>query len=134
MALALFAGALHAQSPVPDSALATPKAIDKPIPAPPTLGANSYILQDFNSGHILVEHNADLRVEPASITKLMTAYVVFAELSQGNLTLDELAPVSEKAWRTGGSRMFIEVGKRVRVDALLKGLVIQSGNDAGAQE
>ena len=130
MALALFAGAVHAQAPVPDSALATPVAIDKPIPAPPTLGANSYILQDFNSGHILVEHNPDLRVEPASITKLMTAYVVFAELSQGNLTLDELAPVSEKAWRTGGSRMFIDPQMQVSVEDLLRGMVIQSGNDA----
>ena len=130
MALALFAGAVHAQAPVPDSALATPVAIDKPIPAPPTLGANSYILQDFNSGHILVEHNPDLRVEPASITKLMTAYVVFAELSQGNLTLDELVPVSEKAWRTGGSRMFIDPQMQVSVEDLLRGMVIQSGNDA----
>ena len=130
LALTLFSGALLAQAPVPDSALPQPKAIAKPIPAAPTLAANSYLLQDFNSGHLLVEHNADLRVEPASITKLMTAYVVFAELDQGNLALDELVPVSEKAWRTVGSRMFIDPKMQVSVEDLILGMVIQSGNDA----
>ena len=107
MALAFIATA-NAQTPVPDSALDTPRASARPVPAAPALGAASYILTDFNSGRVLVEKNADQRVEPASITKLMTAYVVFAELKEGNLTLEELVPVSEKAWRTGGSRMFIE--------------------------
>ena len=101
-----------------------------PTPAAPTLGANSYILLDFNSGSVLVESNPDMRVEPASITKVMTSYVVFTELAAGNITLDELVNVTEAAWRTGGSRMFIEPGMEVTVEQLLKGMVVQSGNDA----
>ena len=127
---ALFATAAHAQAPVPDSALASPKATARPVPAAPKLGANSYILVDFNSDRIIVEHNPDLQVEPASITKLMTAYVVFSELSQGNINLQDMVPVSEKAWRTGGSRMFIDPKMQVSVEDLVRGMVIQSGNDA----
>lgn len=85
---------------------------------------------DFNSYRILVEQNADMRVEPASITKLMTAYVVFNELDEGNITLEETVAVSEKAWRTGGSRMFIDPAMQVSVEDLVRGMVIQSGNDA----
>jgi D-alanyl-D-alanine carboxypeptidase (penicillin-binding protein 5/6) len=126
LALALAAVGAQAQTPVPDApAVSTP-----PMPAPPQLAARSYILVDFNSGRVLVENNADQRVEPASITKLMTAYVVFQELDQGNITLEDLVPVSEKAWRTGGSRMFIEPDMQVSVADLLRGMVIQSGNDA----
>jgi D-alanyl-D-alanine carboxypeptidase (penicillin-binding protein 5/6) len=113
-----------AQTPVPNSNTA------RPVPAAPQLGAKSYLLIDFNSERILVEHNADMPVEPASITKLMTAYVVFSELDQGNITLEETVAVSEKAWRTGGSRMFIEPGMQVSVEDLIRGMVIQSGNDA----
>ena len=130
LALTLFAGALGAQAPVPDSALSKPQASAPPIPAAPQLAAKSYLLQDYFSGDILVEHNADMRVEPASITKLMTAYVVFAELVQGNITLDQKVPVSEKAWRTGGSRMFIDPKMQVSVEDLIRGMVIQSGNDS----
>ncbi len=131
IALALaFAATAAAQTPVPDSALKSPKASARPVPAAPTLGAESYILVDFNSGRVLVEHNADLRVEPASITKLMTAYVVFHELDEGNITLQETVPISEKAWRTGGSRMFIDPKMQVSVEDLIRGMVIQSGNDA----
>lgn len=117
---------LGAQVPVPDSA--SPKA--RPVPAAPQLGAKSYILVDFNSDRILVENNPDMRVEPASITKLMTAYVVFSELDQGNITLEDLVPVSERAWRTGGSRMFIDPSMQVSLEDLIRGMVIQSGNDA----
>ncbi len=126
--LAGFVTLAFAQTPVPDKP--SPKAGARPVPAVPQLGAKSYLLMDFNSGNILVEHNADLRVEPASITKLMTSYVVFKELAEGNITLEETALVSEKAWRTGGSRMFIEPGMQVSVEELIKGMVIQSGNDA----
>lgn len=101
-----------------------------PIPAAPALGANSYILLDFNSGHVLVESKPDAPVEPASITKVMTSYVVFTELAAGNIKLDELVDISETAWRTGGSRMFIEPGMEVTLEQLVKGMVIQSGNDA----
>src|SRR5690554_4754119 len=79
-----------------------------PLPAPPSLSANSYILVDFDCDRVLVSSNPEMRVEPASITKLMTSYVVFHELEQGNITLQDKVPVSEKAWRTEGSRMFIE--------------------------
>lgn len=116
----------QAQVPRPDAAIET----TPPVPAAPQLGANSYILVDFNSDRILVEHNADMGVEPASITKLMTAYVVFSELAQGNITLEDSVPVSEKAWRTGGSRMFIDPSMQVSVEDLIRGMVIQSGNDA----
>ena len=126
LALALVAGSAFAQVPVPDRPVETAR----PVPAAPQLAANSYLLMDFNSGRVLVEHNADERVEPASITKLMTAYVVFAELDQGNISLQEPVPVSEKAWRTGGSRMFIEPDMQVSVEDLVLGMVIQSGNDA----
>lgn len=101
-----------------------------PVPAPPQLPAESYLLMDFHSGRTLVQHNSDQRVEPASITKLMTSYVVLKALEAGSIALDNKVLVSEKAWRTPGSRMFIEVGNRVSVENLMKGMIIQSGNDA----
>lgn len=101
-----------------------------PVPAPPQIGARSYLLMDYDSGKVLAAHNPDERMEPASLTKLMTSYLVFDELRSGNLSLDELVPISEKAWRIEGSEMFIEVDTRVSVGDLLKGMIIQSGNDA----
>lgn len=100
------------------------------IPAPPTVAAKAYILADHNSGRILAESNADQRLEPASLTKIMTAYVVFRELAKGSLKLDTMVTVSEKAWRTEGSRMFAQVGAQISVENLLKGMIVQSGNDA----
>jgi len=85
---------------------------------------------DFNTGWALAEHNADERIEPASLSKLMTAFVVFDRLKEGALKLDDPVHVSEKAWRTGGSRMFVQVNSNVAVEDLLKGLIVQSGNDA----
>jgi D-alanyl-D-alanine carboxypeptidase (penicillin-binding protein 5/6) len=116
--------AAMAQRPTP------PPPKNMPTPAAPALGANSYILLDFNSGHVLVESNPDMRVEPASITKVMTSYVVFTELAGGNIKLDDVVNISETAWRTGGSRMFIEPSMEVTIEQLIKGMVIQSGNDA----
>ena len=100
------------------------------IPAPPEVGAKAYILADHFSGRVLAESNADQRLEPASLTKIMTAYVVFRELAKGNLKLDTMVTVSEKAWRTEGSRMFAQVGAQISVENLLKGMIVQSGNDA----
>ncbi len=100
------------------------------VPTPPKLAAESYVLTDFHSGTVLAEQNADEKLPPASLTKIMTVYVVLKELKQGNLTLDDLVTISEKAWRAPGSRMFIEVNKQVTVEDLLKGVIIQSGNDA----
>ena len=101
-----------------------------PVPAPPQVSAKNYLLMDFNSGRILAEKDADAQIEPASITKLMTSYVVYSEMEAGRLSLDEQVLISEKAWRMGGSRMYLEVGSKVSVELLLKGLIIQSGNDA----
>ncbi|MBS1213069.1 MAG: D-alanyl-D-alanine carboxypeptidase [Proteobacteria bacterium] len=100
------------------------------IPAPPELGVKSYILMDSNSGRVLAEKDADLRSEPASLTKIMTADVVFRQLVKGNLKLEDNVTVSEKAWRTEGSRMFAQVGAQIPVESLLKGMIVQSGNDA----
>ncbi|MFN2410511.1 MAG: D-alanyl-D-alanine carboxypeptidase family protein [Halomonas sp.] len=100
------------------------------IPAPPQLAAKSWILMDADSGEILAEQNADERLPPASLTKLMTAYLVERELDRGSISLDDEVSISEKAWRTGGSKMFVEVGDQIAVEDLLHGIIIVSGNDA----
>jgi len=105
-------------------------AIAAPVPAPPSVAATGHLLIDFDSGYVLAENNAEQRLEPASLTKIMTAYVVMKEIEAGQVTLQDQVLVSKKAWRTPGSRMFIEVGKRVSLEDLLKGMIIQSGNDA----
>lgn len=101
-----------------------------PMPAPPIIGAKSYLLIDAQTGHELAGLEPDQRLAPASLTKLMTAYVVFKALSQDQIRLEDEVTISEKAWRTGGSRMFVEVGKRVAIRDLLLGMIVQSGNDA----
>ncbi|MGE0384205.1 MAG: D-alanyl-D-alanine carboxypeptidase family protein [Gammaproteobacteria bacterium] len=105
-------------------------AAGPPIPAPPAIDARAYVLLDYQTGAILAQQNMDERLEPASLTKIMTIYTVAAELKGGHASLDDEVLVSENAWRTQGSRMFIEVGKRVRLEDLMKGDIIQSGNDA----
>jgi D-alanyl-D-alanine carboxypeptidase (penicillin-binding protein 5/6) len=100
------------------------------IPAPPSINAGGYVLLDYNTGAVLAENNARTRMEPASLTKLMSAYLVFNELQHGSLKQDQLITISENAWRAQGSRMFIEVNKQVAVDDLVKGMIVQSGNDA----
>ncbi len=100
------------------------------VPVPPQIPAASHMLVDPVTGAVLSEHGADQPRPPASLTKLMTAYLAFEALRDGALSLDEDVLVSEKAWRMRGSRMFIEVGKKVAVDDLLRGLIVQSGNDA----
>jgi D-alanyl-D-alanine carboxypeptidase (penicillin-binding protein 5/6) len=100
------------------------------IPAPPTIAANSFILQDYHTGKVLAENNADAKLAPASLTKIMTVYVVFREISNGHLHLDDKVTISQKAWRTTGSKMFVDVNTQVAVEDLLKGVIIQSGNDA----
>jgi D-alanyl-D-alanine carboxypeptidase (penicillin-binding protein 5/6) len=99
-------------------------------PPAPNVAATAYILQDFHTGKVLAENNADARLAPASLTKIMTVYVVFRELSNGHLHLEDMANISEKAWKTSGSRMFVELGNQVKIEDLLKGVIIQSGNDA----
>ncbi len=101
-----------------------------PVPAPPRPEARSWILEDFHSARVLAAHEPRRRIEPASMTKMMTVYVALKEIHAGRLRLDDRVTVSEKAWRTPGSRMFIEVGRQVTVEELLKGIIVQSGNDA----
>src|SRR6266852_3885145 len=101
-----------------------------PVPQAPSIAAKSYLLTDFYSNQVLVGQNIDERIEPASLTKLMTAYLTFAALKQKQISLEQTFPVSTRAWRAEGSRMFIEPGKPVKVDELIHGMVVQSGNDA----
>jgi len=105
-------------------------AIADDIPPPPTLAAKAFLLKDYNSGVILAQQNANERIEPASLTKLMTAYLSFKALKNGHLQLTQTLPVSIKAWKIEGSKMFIEPDRPVTVDELLHGMIIQSGNDA----
>lgn len=101
-----------------------------PIPAPPQLGVKSYILIDHATGDIVAESNPDEVLEPASLTKLVTAYTVFKALGDGQVNLQDEVRVSERAWGTEGSRTFIELGTAVSVENLLQGMIVQSGNDA----
>lgn len=100
------------------------------VPPPPQSAARGYILQDFQSGRVLAALNADQRMEPASLTKLMTAYLVFDELRSGKIKLGDPVTISEAAWRTEGSRTFAQVGTQITVENLIKGMIVQSGNDA----
>ena len=122
--LALLAPVQAASSP------AAPAAAMQPVPAAPALAARASFLLDFHSLRVLAENNADERMEPASLTKLMTAYAVFKELATGKLKLTDPVTISEHAWRSEGSRMFVKVGSKVMLEDLLKGMIIQSGNDA----
>jgi len=100
------------------------------IPKPPSINASNYILIDSTSGRILAEKNADDRIEPASITKIMTGYVAADQIAKGFVSLEDQVLISENCWRKGGSKMFIREGTRVSLSDLIKGMVIQSGNDA----
>ncbi|HTT07335.1 MAG TPA: D-alanyl-D-alanine carboxypeptidase family protein [Gammaproteobacteria bacterium] len=105
------------------------------VPAPPAVNAQAWLLMDFATGQALAEDNADARMEPASLTKMMTIYTVSQALKEGKIKLTDQVPVSEKAWRTGGggvesSSMFLKVGSRVSLEDLMKGDIVQSGNDA----
>ena len=112
-------------------AFSTSTYAQMPAPAPPIIGAKSYLVIDATTGHEIAAMDPDMPLAPASLTKIMTTYVVFKALQQGHLTLEEMVTISEKAWRTPGSRMFVEVNKQVSVEELLLGLIVQSGNDAG---
>jgi len=121
-----MAGLASAQVPTPNAA---PQGAAI-VPAAPQLAASSYILMDARSGEVLMEHNADEALPPASLTKMMTSYIASLEIMRGQIKEEDLVLVSEKAWRKGGSKMFIEVGNQVKVIDLLRGIIIQSGNDA----
>ncbi|MEW5892682.1 MAG: D-alanyl-D-alanine carboxypeptidase family protein [Pseudomonadota bacterium] len=110
--------------------LTGPAAAALPVPPAPALEARAWLLLDVQSGQTLAARNPDARIEPASLTKLMTAYIVFSALRDGRLALNQPLVVSEKAWRTEGSRMFLDPKRPVLVEDLLKGMIVQSGNDA----
>jgi D-alanyl-D-alanine carboxypeptidase (penicillin-binding protein 5/6) len=105
-------------------------AAEPPVPPPPRLEATAWILVDQSSGQVLAAHRANEAIEPASITKLMTAYAVFHALADGKLKLDTRVPVSEHAWRSEGSRTYLDLGSQVPVEVLIQGMIVQSGNDA----
>ncbi|THG79429.1 D-alanyl-D-alanine carboxypeptidase [Pseudomonas sp. A-1] len=105
-------------------------AAEQVVPAPPQLAAKAWLLMDADSGNVLVQQNADERLPPASLTKLMTAYIATLEINRGQVGEKDLVTISEHAWRTGGSRMFVQVGTQVSMGDLLHGIIIQSGNDA----
>ncbi len=123
VAFPLYAGAVE---PAPTAVAVAPVV----VPAPPAIAASAYLVQDYASGGILVEQNVDTRVEPASLTKMMTVYVVESELAMGKLKPTDMVRISEKAWRMEGSKMFVKVNTDVSVQDLMRGVIIQSGNDA----
>jgi len=108
----------------------TARAAVELVPAPPKINAKAYLLIDHHSGRVLAQQNIDKRIEPASLTKLMTTYVVLYEIKNGGISLTDEVKISEKAWRMKGSRMFVEVNSKVSVKKLMMGLIVQSGNDA----
>jgi D-alanyl-D-alanine carboxypeptidase (penicillin-binding protein 5/6) len=116
--------------PVPATAAASAAASAAPIPTPPALDARAYILVDYQSARVLAQSHADERAEPASLTKLMTAYVVFKALAENRLKVTDMVTISEHAWRAEGSRTFVQVGTQIPADILIKGMIVQSGNDA----
>ena len=110
--------------------LLSTQVFSAPIPKAPNADVQSYILIDYDSGMVIASKNPDLMLPPASITKIMTSYLAFTELKNKTLDLKDKVLVSKNAWKTGGSKMFIEVGKKVSVDDLLHGIITSSGNDA----
>jgi serine-type D-Ala-D-Ala carboxypeptidase (penicillin-binding protein 5/6) len=117
----LLSLAAQAQSPSPSPSI---------VPRPPEVAASSYILIDARTGYIIMEHNADEALPPASLTKMMTSYIAEVEIDNGKLSYDDQVFISERAWRTQGSKTFVDVNSYVRLEDLLRGIIIQSGNDA----
>jgi D-alanyl-D-alanine carboxypeptidase (penicillin-binding protein 5/6) len=130
IAAACWAAAPTATPPAAASAPAAAALPAVPIPSAPQVDARAYILVDYQTDKVLAAKEATARMEPASLTKLMTAYIVFRELTTGKLKLEDMVTVSEHAWRSEGSRTFIELGKPVSVQDLILGMIVQSGNDA----
>ena len=128
--LIVFVSLLFFQPLIAYSALQDmPDALISEIPVP-NIAADSWLVVNFETGWVLASKNVNQRIDPASLTKLMTSYLVFDALRKNEITMQDKVHISEKAWRTGGSKMFIEVDTKVRVLDLLQGLIIQSGNDA----
>lgn len=122
----------NASQTLPDSPAraASPQSSPLTIPSPPSLNAKAYILIDVDSGKIIAEKNSETRLPPASLTKLMTLYVTSNALAHQQVKLDDKVRISKRAWKTGGSRMFVKEGELVSIENLLKGIIVDSGNDA----
>ncbi len=126
-----LAGCSREAEEVPAAAAPPPEVTQpSPIPPPPAINARSYIVMDHDSGRVLAALEPDSRQEPASLTKVMTAYAVFRALKEGRIKLDDMVTISEYAWKQEGSRMFVQVGTQVSVENLIQGMIVQSGNDA----
>jgi D-alanyl-D-alanine carboxypeptidase (penicillin-binding protein 5/6) len=130
LALGTIATPVQAAPPAAAAPAPASSSLIAPLPAAPAIDARTWVLIDFASGQTLAESGADERIEPASLTKLMTAYVVFTALRNGSLKEDESVLISAHAWHAEGSRTFVQVGTRVPVGILLRGMIVQSGNDA----
>ena len=119
------------QYEIPKGAVVTPGTSETPgVPNAPDVYAHAYILMDYTTGQILAQHEAEARMQPASLTKLMTCYAVFHALRSGTLKLQDMVTISEHAWRSEGSRTFVQVGTQIPAEVLVKGMIVQSGNDA----
>lgn len=125
-------GVLYANPPLAQDNIRPVSAVNNPLitPAPPSLNAKAYILIDVNSGKIIAEKNSDEKLPPASLTKMMTLYVISTALSNEQVHLADPVRISQEAWKIGGSRMFVKEGQQVSVEELLKGIIVDSGNDA----
>ena len=130
LVLALVGCSKDAPEVPPAAAPVAEAAPPTAIPSPPSINARSFIVMDHDSGRVLAALEPDSRQEPASLTKVMTAYAVFRALAEGRIRLDDMVTISEHAWKQEGSRMFVEVGKQVSVENLIQGMIVQSGNDA----
>jgi D-alanyl-D-alanine carboxypeptidase (penicillin-binding protein 5/6) len=131
--LAEQAFAQQRQAPAQPARRAPPRPEGTPVSTPVgnvDVLARQALIVDFETGATLLDKNADDRMPPSSMSKLMTMYVVFDRLKQGRLQMDQMLPVSERAWRMGGSKMFVDLGQQVRVEDLIRGVIVQSGNDA----
>jgi len=132
----LITGSIAVQAEARSAAKPSVAAKQKPVPAPPSAAvafdttARHALVVEVDTNTVLFDKHAEERMPPASMSKIMTAYVVFSMLKEGRVTLSDELPVSEKAWRLGGSKMFVKIGARIKIDDLLKGVLIQSGNDA----
>lgn len=130
IALSLFATFANADPVIPITSTPRPAQAPQIIPTAPVINAKGFILIDAYSGKILAGNNFDQRMPPASLTKMMTSYVVSAAIREGRIHMTDMVPVSEAAWKTGGSKMFIKVGSQVPVSDLMQGIIVDSGNDA----
>jgi len=132
LSICFYTSASHADTLPELAPIASTPVADTPVinPTPPSLESAAYMLIDANSGKILAQKDIDKKRPPASLTKIMTLYVVSSALKSGQITLETEVPISEKAWRTGGSKMFVKVGDNVKISDLLKGIIVDSGNDA----